>query len=154
MKLGNGINGVILKFNSVSNSEIKPHLYNFLKELLTTDVQDFMDAGVTYKLVSLDISSTSEPRPSHQPGGPHRNGLAIDIAAVNGKNIKALYNHDTELTGICDALQVKATDIKNAFESFGPLICFKIDRNGNSRQLTKDMNVINGHKDHLHFAVR
>ncbi len=154
MKIGNGINGVILKFNSVSNVEVKPHLYDFIKELITTDIQDIMDESVSYKLISMDISSTSEPRPSHQIGGPHRSGLAIDIAAINGKLIEKFYNKDPELTGICDALQVKATDLKNVFESFGPLICFKIDRDGNSRQLTKDRKAINGHKDHLHFSVR
>lgn len=154
MKLGNGINGVILRFNSVSNKEIKAHLYDFMKELITTDVQDFMNASITYKLISMDISSTSEPRKSHKIGAPHRSGLAIDIEAINGKMIGVYYNRDPELTGICDALQVKATDIKNVFESFGPLICFKIDQAGNSRQLTKSTAVINDHKDHLHFAVR
>ncbi len=154
MKMGNNLNGVIVKFNPGTDAEIKANLFDFMRELVTTDIQDFMDAGTTYKIISLQISSTSEPCPSHKPGAPHRDGLAIDIAAINGKSIKHLYSYDQELTGICDALQVKATDLKNVFESFGPLICFKIDKAGNSRHLTKDMATINSHKDHLHFSVR
>lgn len=155
MKLGSSINGVILILSpDCRDREVKAQLVHFLMQLITTEIQDFMNPNKIYKIISLGISSTSEPYHEHKIGGPHRGGLAIDIAAVNGKSITHLYNHDEELTGICDALQLNATDIKNVFESFGPLMCFKMDRDGNSRQIKKDTKVINQHKSHLHFSVR
>jgi hypothetical protein len=154
LKLGNGINGVILKFGPKSDAPISSILLSFMKDLLATDIQDFMDASKTYKLISLHISSTSEPYHAHKIGGPHRSGLAVDIAEINGKSITRLYNHDEELTGICDALQVKATDDKRVFENYGPLICFKTDRAGNINQIKKDTTLISMHKSHLHFSVR
>ena len=107
--LPNGLNGVILTFSSVSNAGVHPVLHNFLCQLLTTKLEDFMVSGKFYNLISLHISSTSEPYKEHKAGGPHRNGLAIDISAVNGKSITRNYDTDEEVAGICDALQVLAT---------------------------------------------
>ncbi len=152
--LPSGLNGVILTFSPNSNAGIHPVLHNFLSQLLTTQLEDFMTPGKFYRLVSINVSSTSEPYKPHQLGGPHRNGLAIDISAINGKSITRFYNNDEEVTGICDALQVLATDIREVFENFGPLICFKTDRGGTIKQLTKDTRVISMHKTHLHFSVR
>jgi hypothetical protein len=152
--LPNGLNGVILTFSSVSNAGVHPVLHYFLCQLLTTKLEDFTTPGKFYTLFSAHISSTSEPFYKHSEGGPHRSGLAVDISAVNGKSITQFYNKDEELTGICDALQVLATDIREVFENFGPLICFKTDRAGSINQIKKDTQVINMHKSHLHFSVR
>lgn len=152
--LPTGLNGVILSFSENSNAGVHPVLHYFLSQLLTTKLEDFMNSGKFYTLVSLHISSTSEPYHAHAVGGPHRNGLAVDFSAINGKSITKYYNYDEEVTGICDALQVLAIDISQVFENFGPLICFKTDRGGSINQIKKDTNVISMHKSHLHFSVR
>ncbi len=152
--LPTGLNGVILGFSKSSNAGVHPVLHNFLCQLLTTKLEDFMNSGKFYTLVSLHISSTSEPYHAHAVGGPHRNGLAVDISAINGKSITNFYDKDEELTGICDALQVLATDIRDVWENFGPLICFKTDRGGSINQIKKDTGLISMHKSHLHFSVR
>ncbi|HRH42746.1 MAG TPA: hypothetical protein PKY82_14045 [Pyrinomonadaceae bacterium] len=152
--LPNGLNGVILTFSSNSNAGVHPVLYHFLCQLLTTKLEDFMESGKLYNFISAHISSTSEPYHKHSVGGPHRNGLAIDISKINGKSITDFYNKDEDVTGICDALQVLATDIREVWENFGPLICFKTDQKGSINQIKKDTNLITMHKSHLHFSVR
>lgn len=154
LTLPGGLNGVTLICGANSNPGVHPVLYHFLAQLLATQLEDFMNPGKFYTLNSLYISSTSEPYKKHAVGGPHHNGLAIDIAAVNGKSITDLYNHDQELTGICDALQVLATDIREVWENFGPLICFKTDRSGHINEIKKDTDLISMHKTHIHFSVR
>jgi hypothetical protein len=123
--LPNGLNGVILTFGPNSNAGVHPVLHYFLSRLLTTRLEDFMTPNKFYTLISLHISSTSEPYIEHKIGGPHRNGLAIDIAAINGKPISKLYNYDEELTG-----------------------------SGHINQITKDTKLLSQHKSHLHFSVR
>ncbi len=152
--LPNGLNGVILTFSNSSNAGVHPVLHYFLCKVLTTTLEDFMTPGKFYQLGSLHISSTSEPYHAHRVGGPHRNGSAVDISAVNGKSISGFYSHDEEVAGICDALQVLATDISEVFENFGPLICFKTNRAGNTNQIKKDNQLLSSHKSHLHFSVR
>jgi hypothetical protein len=152
--LPSGLNGVILTFSTKSNAGVHPVLHYFLCQLLTTKLEDFMTPGKFYNLMSLHISSTSEPYFAHSEGGPHRNGLAVDISAVNGKSISKYYNYDEEVAGICDALQVLATDINEVFENFGPLICFKTNRAGAINQIKKDTKILSSHKSHLHFSVR
>lgn len=152
--LPSGLNGVILTFSDNCNAGVHPVLFHFLAQLLTTQLEDFTVSGKFYRLIKLHISSTSEPYYKHAVGGPHRNGLAVDIAAINGKGITELYNRDEEVTGICDALQVLATDIREVWENFGPLICFKTDRGGHINQIKKDKDLISMHKTHLHFSVR
>lgn len=153
MKLGSGLNGVIFTFGPNSNQEISPVLHGFMSSLVSQDMTNIL-TGATHKLITLHISSTSEPYHAHKVGGPHRNGLAIDISSINGKGITALYDYDEELRGICDALQVKAIDNDHVFENFGPLICFKTDRKGNINQIKKDKSLLAMHKTHLHFSVR
>lgn len=152
--LPNGLNGVILTFSTTSNAGVHPVLHNFLCNLLTTRLEDFVTSGKFYTLISLHISSTSEPYHAHKVGGPHRNGLAVDFSAINGKSITKFYDRDEEVTGICDALQVLAIDIQDVWENFGPLICFKTDSGGKINQIKKDTNLISMHKSHLHFSVR
>lgn len=144
---------MIFTFSPNSYQDINPVLYGFVSKLVSQDMTDIL-TGKTHKLITLHISSTSEPFHAHKEGGPHRNGLAIDISKINGKSITKLYDYDEELRGICDALQVKAIDDDHVFENFGPLICFKTDKKGNINQIKKDKNLISMHKTHLHFSVR
>ena len=115
--LPTGLNGVILNFSANSNAGVHPVLQNFLSQLLRTKLENFTTSGKFYTLVSLHISSTSEPYHAHKEGGPHRNGLAVDFSAINGKSITKYYNYDEEVTGISDALQVLAIDISEVFEN-------------------------------------
>jgi hypothetical protein len=154
MKLGNSINNVFLTFGPTSDSEVNVVLYNFLKGLIQTEMQDILNAGKKYNLLKLHISSTSEPYKAHKVGGPHRSGVAVDISAINGKSITHYYENDPEVRGIADALQFKAIDDDRVWENFGPLICLKSKLTGDITEIKKDKKLISLHKTHLHFSVR
>jgi hypothetical protein len=156
-KLGTSINGVILTFSAVSNSDVHPVLLNFLSALIKPQMQDILDKNKIYNLISLHISSTSEPYKAHKVGGPHRSGKAVDIAKINGKAITQFYNHDPEVKGISDALQYNAIDDDRIWENFGPLICLKSYSAGplEIKPLTEgNKALISQHKTHIHFSVR
>jgi hypothetical protein len=148
------LNGVNLSFSSQSNAGIMPVLLFFLTKLIRTRMEDPNERGKLYTLFSLHISSTSEPYYKHKEGGPHRRGLAIDIAAINGKSITTYYGVDSDVTGICNSLQYNAIYYPEVFENFGPMICFKTKPNGVITQIEKDKDLINAHKTHIHFSVR
>lgn len=148
------LNGVNLTFSQNSNAGIMPVLLFFLTKLIKTGMEDPNDRGKLYTLSSLHISSTSEPYFAHKEGGPHRRGLAIDISAINGKSITKLYGVDPDVTGICNSLQYTAIYYPEVFENFGPLICFKSNRDGVISEIKYDQTLINAHKTHIHFSVR
>jgi hypothetical protein len=154
MLLGNGINGVILTFGKKSNDQVHPVLVQFMNKLVNSNLQDILTNDETFKLTSLHISSTSEPYSKHKVGGPHRSRKAVDISAINGKSITHLYGYDPEVTGICNALQVKAIDLDEVWENFGPLICLKTPMGKPMKQIKLDKDLISMHKTHLHFSVR
>jgi hypothetical protein len=155
-KLGTSINSVILTFSSVSDSDVHPVLLNFLKDLIQTKMTDITDETKSYNLISMHISSTSEPYKAHKPGGPHRSGKAVDISKINGKSITNFYDSDAEVSGIADALQYKAIDDDRVWENFGPLICLKTYSSKPLQVLPnsdKRKALISLHKTHLHFSV-
>ena len=147
-------NGVTMTFSETSNAGVKWVLHFFLIKLLKTWMEDINDRSKGYYLHTVHISSTSEPYREHKIGGPHRSGLAVDISAINGKNITKFYNVDPEVRGICDSLQYSALNYSEVFENFGPLICFKSKPDGEIYQIKYDQKLINAHKSHLHFSVR
>lgn len=151
------LNGVRLSFSPESNAGVLPVLHLYLNKLLDARLKD-INEDKFYTLFSLHISSTSEPYFAHKEGGPHRRGLAIDIAAINGLSITKNYNISPEVTGICNALQYKAIDIPETWENFGPLLCLETMPDGRTFSIPpnneKRTKLINLHKTHLHFSVR
>ncbi|MBK8147718.1 MAG: hypothetical protein IPN69_14945 [Acidobacteria bacterium] len=153
-KLGTSINGVILNYSGSSDCEVSEKMLSVMTGIIKPEITD-SSGNVLYKLLSVHISSTSEPYFQHKEGGPHRSGNAVDIAQINNKPITSFYSTDEEVQAVCDAMQVAASEDARIWENFGPLGCFKTY--GENRILIsgeKNAGLISMHKTHLHFAIK